>query len=211
MQIVLLWIVFTSIYIISQNSEDILSINQNDRNNQTSVNLIEESSIYEFLAIECSCNLMEGIYEIFCCCDKEDCASSIINVWKNNNECIDEENVIPANSNKCINQSLITYFNKNRGLNSNNNSITNKKCFSYEDKDSEISMIDNIDKIQNENSKFNLNSKIKERVNNLVKQQNNEVNPSQYDYIEVTGGLDSDFVPKKFFSIIYKEKNRRTV
>ena len=136
----MLWFLFFLLY--SFITAEKISVTQTQ--GDPTVDLTNDKNILSAIMEQCSCDLVKGVCEPYCCCDN-DCDENLRDSWKNEEKCIDEETTAKIQSYHCINSKLLVNFNKRRGI-QEDKSDEKKTCYSKDNDESGDNLIENLSK-----------------------------------------------------------------
>lgn len=170
----------------------------------STIDLNNDKNIVQVIMEQCSCDLVKGVCEPFCCCDL-DCEQNVRESWENDGKCIDEETTAKIQSYKCIRKKLLTYYNKKKGI-QDDNSNDKYTCFSKDNDENGDNLIKNLYK-RDETKLNTLKQKIyNEFKNQNLKQQTISLSPggTSNDFIYATYSVSNVFVIDNVFSLLQK-------
>ena len=136
----MLWFLFFLLY--SFITAEKISVTQTQ--GDPTVDLTNDKNILSAIMEQCSCDLVKGVCEPYCCCDN-DCDENLRDSWKSEEKCIDEETTAKIQSYHCINSKLLVNFNKRRGI-QEDKSDEKKTCYSKDNDESGDNLIENLSK-----------------------------------------------------------------
>ena len=198
----MLWFLFFLFY--SSIKADIISVTQTEA--EPTVDLTNDKNILSVIMEQCSCDLVKGVCEPYCCCDN-DCDENLRESWTIEEKCIDEETTAKIQSYHCINRKLLFQYNKRRGIQEDKND-EKRTCYSKDNDESGDNLIENLskkDSTELQNLKDSIYTNFKKQIE---KKQSIPFSPSGSSnyFIYTTFAESNPFVIDNVFSLLKRNE-----